>query len=221
MSEIYLKLNEISQSIELSTWLSIVTGIATGIIASVAIFCVTYAIKPKLIISDVIAHTRISGTEYKYFIKIINKSHYFCMDIKYTLFIYEPTGEGDINSDIVDPSKRKVTFLFGYLKHTKEKLLNNEFALELSFNIGPYISKLKAECEDQLKPYLMLVFEGKHALTNTRKTFIKKYYGKDIFDGEFEDGDSMNIVAQHFDEPNIIVETDQAQLDEVATDTTE
>lgn len=170
--------------------IGIVSGLIAGLITPAIIYFISRCvILPKIKISNYISHVRI-GQEERYYIKVVNRSRFYCVDVAYYLFLYNLLDDESFDVKDIPSRVDKVQML--YPKSKSNRL--NENALQISFNISDDdIQKLKEGQNGEKINHLFLYLECKHAKSNGRKIITKKYDYDAIKENDFELGDSLEI----------------------------
>lgn len=159
-------------------------SIMTGFLASLLVVLFLYTLKPKVEISPYIAKN--SNGEYEF--KIINKTPYSVLDVKFELYLVTPvnTPNGRANS-LKLMSSVAVAEMDGF----KEK--EEHFGKEFFFC---YPGKLESHWDDE-NQHLMFVVNSRHSLSQFSRVTKTKFYrkGSSIQKGKFENGKNMNVIA--------------------------
>ena len=162
---------------------SLIIGVISGIVSSIIIYILVFQVKPKIKISKKIAHH--IGEENIYRVKILNNSHFAVFNLYYSLHYCYTQPDGIISIVEIEPSKSPLH----YISPKSFFVKNNNHAIRLSYKID----KDKYVLDEN--SYLQFTIIATHSLTNTTSYTQEKFFKKDIIDGVFETGNSLNIVS--------------------------
>lgn len=166
---------------------SIITGILSGAISSIIIYCLVFKIKPKILISDQIAKS-FENDKCIYRIKIVNKSKFDVFNVDCHLYYCYTQEDGIIQITEISPIKTRITHISRYNKKDE----NNEHAVRLSFDIT---EKYEHQLLSDENAFFQLTVVATHGFTNTSTHIEKKYLSNNIKNGRFETGNSMKILS--------------------------
>lgn len=169
---------------------SIISGIVSGIIASVCFMCLLLLIKPRIKISDKMCIIK-SGNNLTYRIKVVNYSLAMITNIRYSLFYCEMYDDGISHITEIKPRNSTLFGLDGIISK-KDKA---HYAARISYDIDSSTYNLNKNCRFEF------IFYASHSLSNTTTCIKKEYYSKDIVYGVFESDKSTKIVLTK-SEPN-------------------
>lgn len=170
---------------------NLITGIVSGVMASVVFLLFMLVIRPRIILSDSITVDK-NGT---YKIKIVNKSRCRLSELKYDLRLCDDHGDGIVDVETIQPIKPRLDFIPKYSKKDK----NSMYAIRIS-----YKSKDGKCIINSSNSYLEFIVSAKHTLSNTYSVVSKTYKCDDIKFGIFESGKSTNVLkdmSQRCDSP--------------------
>lgn len=166
--------------------LSLVSGVISGIVASILINHYYWNKKPKLLISDHIAKNE--HNEYR--IKIVNESNFYVTNVFVQVQLVTITvgnGGNILNTINVDIPKSSIKIIYPY----DEKDVNSLYAVRLAIS-----KNLEELWRDDDHTYLQLIIHCSNEHNNASKLYEKKFYKKSscIKFGEFEYGKSIKVV---------------------------
>lgn len=165
---------------------SIISGVVSGIIASMCFTLLLFIVKPKIKILDHICMSKGQNNSLIYKIKIVNKSLVMVTNINYSLRYIEMNGDKISKVSEIQPRNSPILVLDGFNRsHKKEK---THYAIRISYNIDPAIYPINND-----KCRFEFIFLGQHSITNATVYIKKQYYYYDIWKGIFEEDDSVNI----------------------------
>ncbi|MCL2072116.1 MAG: hypothetical protein FWH07_07800 [Oscillospiraceae bacterium] len=156
------------------------TGIISGIMASVVFFLFLMFVRPKINISDKICRENSTNI---FRIKIVNKTHSMLMNVKYTLYYCQKSGDGVYVAREISATE---TDLYVISKYSK-KDINAEYAVRVKYEIDDDICISNG--------WLEFTICASHGFSNTSTCIKKRYSNSDISTGIFETGTSMRILA--------------------------
>ena len=166
---------------------SIITGIVSGIIASVCFALFLLLVKPKVKISDQICVENEGEKDAVYRIKIVNCTFAMLTNLRYVLAYCEMHGDG-INT-IIEIAPRKSHLIS--IDRFNLKKDNTDYAVRISYDIDTS----KYPLNDKHK--LEFTFIADHSLSNTTTCIRKECFAKDIVAGVFESDKSVKIIRKH------------------------
>ena len=158
-----------------------IIGVLSGLIASITFFLLLCKIKPVVVISDDICRDLHDDL---FRIKVVNKSKFDLIDVKYSLYACYRSGDGTIDVKEICPVKSKLEFVHSYSPSGK----SSDYAIRISYKLTDYINE-KYNC-------FLFTFYSKHSLSGTG-SFIRKEYTKDnIKCGKFQLKESTEIIME-------------------------
>jgi hypothetical protein len=166
---------------------SILTGVVSGIIASVCYALFLLLIKPRVKISDQICAEDEGNSEVIYRIKIVNHTHAMLTNVKYTLCYCVMHGDGINTVTAIAPRKTPLISIDSFSR----KQDNTDYAVRISYDID----KMKFPLDKMSK--LEFTFIADHAMSNTTVCIKKEYTSEDIISGVFESDKSVKIIRKH------------------------
>lgn len=159
----------------------IIPGVISGVISSVFLYIVIFRIKPRLKISDDICRDK---QNHSFRVKVVNLTRVNLVDVKYTLDVCYPHGDGIVDIQEIIPAKSRMEFMEAYSSDEE----NSNYAVRLSYNIDDSI--FQKDC------YFLFTFYAKHAVSGTATFIRKQFYPKNIKCGHFEMGKSTKIIVE-------------------------
>lgn len=163
---------------------AILTGVISGIIASVFFMLILLKIKPKVSISQEICISRTKEGKEVHQIKVVNNTRAMLVNVKYSLHYCEVYGDGIVTIHHIEALKSPITTITKYDK--KDKL--SKYAVRLSYDLD----EEKYPLDENHK--LLFTFLADHAVSNTTKSMEVEYYAKDVKRGVFESGTSTKVM---------------------------
>lgn len=162
----------------------IVTGVLAGLIASAIFYLMMNIVRPKILLSDKICRRKIDdeGNELVE-VKVVNKTKAMLMNSKYSLYLETVYEDNLIDIEEVNPVKSDLKCIDKYSKKDEKA----RYAVRFSYLINK-------ELLNKNGVRLSFVIFGKHAWSNTSSYVRKIYQVKDIVDGIFEKGTSLDII---------------------------
>ncbi len=167
---------------------NIVIGIATGVLASLLFFLLSWSIKPKLKISNKVCGVRIKnsyGTEsnsYKYKIKVVNLNHVPLKNVHYILEIRHILDDNNIETEPIKFSLEPTHILYKYSKKDKY----SQYAFRISFT-ADILNKMNNDSD-----VLVFTIFAEHSITSTGIVKVVEYKTSDILQNKhFEQGKSI------------------------------
>ena len=160
----------------------IIVGVISGLLASLIFYTFLRALKPNIVISDKIAK---SGD--RFLIKIVNKANRDAIDIRAELLLMTPiTVPGGIVWKRERLSLRPEYLMILPKYDKKDKDAKYAFRFSTEENLFEICNKPQQ--------YLSFKIIAKDEVSGFGKVFIQKYYTeKDILEGSFEFGESLEI----------------------------
>lgn len=165
---------------------TILTGVISGIIASMCFSLFLMLIKPKVKISDQICAEEENANDVVYRIKIVNLTLAMLTNLRYTLHYCKMHGDGISTLTEIEPRKTPIISIdrFNFKKdHT-------DYAVRISYDIDSTKYPLDDKCK------LEFTFIADHALSSTTKCIKKEYHKDDIVRGVFESDKSIKIIRK-------------------------
>ena len=159
----------------------IITGVVSGIVASVIFFAVLLLIRPRIEISDDISYDE-DGV---YWIKIVNLTRSMLKNLKYTFHCYETLGDNIFHVTHIEPNKKSLFFIDKYRRKDEDA----KYAVAFSYRIQ---ENLLRETTNKF----VFIFLADHAVSNTSSCIKKEYSQYNIISGNFETGKSMKIIRR-------------------------
>ncbi len=166
---------------------TILTGIVSGIIASMCFSLFLMLIKPKVRISDHICAEEEDANDVVYRIKIVNLTFAMLTNLRYTLYYCKMHGDGISTLTEIQPRKTPIISIDPF----SLKKSNTDYAVRISYDIDPVKYPLNDKCK------LQFTFIADHALSSTTRCIKKEYYKDDIILGVFESAKSVKIIRKH------------------------
>lgn len=164
---------------------SLVTGIISGLIASLMFTIFLFLIKPKVKVAPKIIRLRREDGTYTLKVKVVNHTKAMLTNVKYALYYCDMHQDKISNFIEIPPRKSPMMFIDKHDRKDEEA----QYAVRLSYDIdeGKYpLSKTQR---------LQFVIMADHSFSNTTTCVKKEYYDKDIVDnGVYQFGDSMLII---------------------------
>ena len=164
-------------------WETILTGVISGLIASVVFFIFLQIVKPRLKVSKQVSRSENNG-RILYRIKVVNRSLSMICNLKYTLYYCSKNTERLVNIQEIEPAKSPFTTIKGRRKKDK----HNEHAVRISY----YFDEEQYPLKNGM--YLKFVITANHSVTSTLKAVTRVYTEDDVITGSFETGDSFHII---------------------------
>lgn len=162
---------------------TIIIGIVSSIIASLVFYILMILIKPKFIISDKICLAK-QDDEYIYYrVKVVNRTRTYITNINYSLAYCEERDDGITDFQIIPRIKSPLLNLEGYSRD------NMDYAVRFTFKVN------KKKYELNSNSFFVFTFQANHSFSNAMKIKTKKYRLKDVREGMFETGTSINILS--------------------------
>lgn len=166
---------------------SILSGIVSGIIASICFAEILFLIKPKVKVSNFICFSKNVDGTLTYKIKIVNKSRFMLTNINYSLRYIKTQGKDRASATEIAPINSTIINIDGFSRsHKKQKV---HYSIRLTYNINPI------ECELNDSSRFEFIFTANHSLSNAPICVKRQYYHYDIIEGIFEKDDSVNILC--------------------------
>ncbi len=168
---------------------SIITGIVSGVIASVVFYFMLKIIKPNVSVSDKICAELKDDGSVVYRVKVVNHSKFTLT--KFNYFLQYKTLKGDkINTVVgIEAVKPKI----GMIQKFSKKDVNYDYAVRLTYDIP--LDRYQPKKESRL----VFTFVAEHPHSNSSSCVTKIYSMDDVVFGTFEKGKSMEYTMQ----PNI------------------
>lgn len=166
---------------------TILTGIVSGIIASICFSLFLMLIKPKIKISDQICVENEGTKDVVYRIKIVNRTFAMLTNLKYILYYCEMHGDGISTITEIQPRKTPIISIDRF----NLKKDNTDYAVRISYDIDPVAYPLNDKCK------LEFTFMADHSWSSTTKCIKKEYYKDDLVSGVFESDKSVKIIRKH------------------------
>lgn len=161
---------------------TILSGIITGLVASIIFAGILMLIRPKISVSNKICKRKLKNGDFLYCIKIVNRSRFLLTDVKCCLEYCTPSGSGNKRVTEIEPKIRKPIMYID--KYTRK---NEDYALRMAYEIDNYpISE---------NSYYIFTIQAKHSISNTVRTKRVIYNQYAIQEGIFETGKSMKILS--------------------------
>ena len=162
----------------------IVTGILAGLIASAIFYLMMHIIRPKILLSDKICRRKIDDNGNELIeVKVVNKTKAMLMNSKYSMYLETVYEDNLIDIEEVKPVKSNLKCIERYNRKDEKA----RYAVRFSYSINRELLKQKGV-------RLSFVIFGKHAWSNTSSYVRKIYQVKDIVDGIFQKGTSLDII---------------------------
>lgn len=174
----------------MSYLLSIIIGVFSSLTAAIVFLLIICRFKPKIIISDKVAHTLLKKGESEYKIKIIDKSSRRAVNIHADLYLVTPkTIPNGLMLSLKEIKLQRNSPLAFYKYDTRKA--DGKYAC-----IFRTSENLKELWKDNEHTYLRFRIYAVDSLTGFGKLFTKIYYKKDadIVNGEFKFG-SLQIIG--------------------------
>ena len=162
---------------------TLLSGVVSGLIASIVFFFLFYIIKPKIIISDKICRDASNCISR---IKVVNMSRYALVNVKYTLYLYRRSADGIADVSFIKPNKKELEFIKAYSK------TESDYAVRLSYRLD----EVEFNSRPNEESYLLFSIYACHSLTGSSIFLEKKYDIEDIQCGQFETGKSTIILVE-------------------------
>jgi len=159
----------------------LVTGVISGIVASVVFYIFLFFVRPKIYVSSKACRAPEDGTLIR--IKVVNKTRFMLTNVKYALNFCQNQGDGVHQIKEIPPYRTPLEFIDKYSKNDE----NAEYAIRFSYKIPSDISLSDG--------WLEFSIYANHGFSNTSTCVKKKYVSDDIISGIFETGTSMKILA--------------------------
>lgn len=165
---------------------SIITGVISGIIASITFFVMLLLIRPNVKVSDSISRRKLDDEKAELKIKIVNKSMAMLSNVQYTLYYCKEGKDGIHAIEEISPRKKPLTSISKYTLNKN----NTDYAIRITYDVdmGKYA------LDDSSK--LIFVFVCNHSISNTTTSIQKEYRKENIIDGIFETDKSMKVILQ-------------------------
>ena len=161
----------------------LITGIISGIVASVVFYIFLLSVRPKIYVSAKVCKMGEDGEGTLIKIKVVNKTRCMLTNVKYALNFCRSSGECVHEIENIPPCKRSLEFIDKYSKNDT----NAEYAIRYSFKIPSQM--------DISKGWLEFSIHAVHGFSGTSACVKKEYMSADIEPGIFETGTSMRILA--------------------------
>lgn len=174
---------------------TILIAVISGMIAS---FCYSLAmliIRPRIVIAKQMAKWKEI-----YYVKVINKTFSTVTDLDYSMYYCVNHGDGVSTTIEIQALKDKL-ILIDRNKPLSKKFSDN--ALQLTYAIDT--TRYPINDSDRYIEFHVL---GNHIFSGTKKCTKRTFYLKDIKEGVFETGNSVNILVNHH------IEIDPANIKE-------
>lgn len=166
---------------------TVLSGIVSGIIASIGFAIILWLIKPKIKTSDKICVTK-QNDKNVYRIKFINNTFVTLINVIYTLHYCVDYEDGLMDIKEIEPSKSKLTTL------EKKNFKNTDNAVRITYELCSKYFPLKDNAR------LIFTIQATHPISNTSICIKTVYHNRDIVFGEFETGKSTNFIMTNRDE---------------------
>ena len=163
---------------------TIVSGIISGIMASFCYAMVMFLVRPRIKISEDIAKWRDV-----YYVKVVNKTFSTITDLDYSLYYCVHHADGVSTTTEIKPIKEKL-ILISKNNPLRKKYSDN--ALQLTYKID--MNKFPLNDEDRCLEFHVL---GNHCFSNTKKCVKQIFFRKNVKEGIFETGNSVNVLVNH------------------------
>ena len=157
----------------------LITGVISGVVASVVICIFLLSVRPKIRVSEKICRDPDDGALIR--IKVVNRTRFMLTNVKYVLNYCQNKSDGLHEIDAILPRKTPVEFIDKYSKSDEKA----EYAIWFSYKIPPHI--------DVAKGWLEFSIHASHGFSKTSACVKKKYASGDIIPGKFDEGTSMKI----------------------------
>jgi hypothetical protein len=161
----------------------LITGVISGIVASVMFYIFLWTVRPRIYVSDKIC--KINEDESGMFIriKVVNRTGFILTNVKYVLNFCRSQGDGIHKVEVIPPCITPLEFIDKYSASDE----NAEYAIRFLYKIPPHIRISDG--------WLEFSIHANHGFSNTSACVKKKYVNDDIIAGIFETGTSMKILA--------------------------
>lgn len=164
----------------------ILIGIVSGIVASIFFTMFMLLIRPHVKISSKIAVKR-GKSKSLYKIKVVNLTHWMLTNVKYSLLYCVDYPDRTTDVSTIEPLKKEFNTINKYSWFDKQA----SYALRLSYEVDEEKYPLNENAR------LEFTFLADHSISNTTTCKKVDYSVKDLQEGVFETGKSVNILVQH------------------------
>ena len=161
----------------------LITGVISGIVASVVFYIFLLSVRPKIHVSNKICQAIEDEGGALIKIKIVNKTRCILTNVKYVLNFCQSQGDGLHQIEAIPPCKTPLEFIDKYSESDE----NAEYAIRFLYRIPPHVRISEG--------WLEFSIHANHGFSNTSACVKKKYGHDDIVPGIFETGTSMKILA--------------------------
>jgi len=161
----------------------LITGVISGIVASVVFYIFLLFVRPKIEVSDKICKEIDNGDGSLIRIKVVNKTRCILTNVKYALNFCQRQGAGVHHIKEIPPTRTPLEFIDKYAKSDE----NAEYAIRFSYRIPADIRISDG--------WLEFSIHANHGFSNTSACVKKRYESDDIISGIFETGISMRILT--------------------------
>lgn len=160
-----------------------ISGIISGVCASIIFTVIQFLIKPKCKVSDIICINRNDEGFIMGEIKIANLGKSMLMNVKYSLQYCVDYEDGLSDISEIIPKKTPINTLSSFSKK------NTDYAVRITYEW----SEKQYPLNDNSK--LIFTLQATHPLSNTSKCIEKVYCAQDLKRGNFEFGRSFGFIA--------------------------
>ena len=162
----------------------LITGIISGIVATVAYSIFLLLLRPKICVSDKLCKVAENEKGAIIKIKVVNRTRSMLTNVKYVLRFCQELGDGLHQTTIIPPCRPPLEFIDKYSGSDKKA----EYAVRFLYKISS--DMLISEGGG----WLEFSIHANHGFSNTSACVKKKYKCGSIVSGVFEAETSMKII---------------------------